>query len=129
MEVLYVIMLLWIVSSVLPCFLLSKLNFLFLSLFYLPTSLADFIWFIAYFIQGWLIHTILIHMLICSWDNPPWLEQSLIYNSFFALHSICLILSQQPNAPWKTKLYHTSHPLDSVDPSHLFPAMGKAFLG
>ncbi len=56
-------------------FTLSKLNFLLSSAFCRSASLADLIWFITYFTEGWLRHIILIHMLICFWDDPPWLAE------------------------------------------------------
>lgn len=112
---------------------LPKLNFLFSSPFCLSASLADLIWFITYFIQGWLSHIILIHMLMCSWDDPPWLAEReleiFLLVSLLALHSVCLLLSQQPNPPWKPSFI--TSPTHRILLTYLvfFPAVGKAYLG
>lgn len=111
-------------------FLLSKLKIFISSHLCLSASLAGLTWSLTYFIQGWLSHITLIHMLICSMDNPYGSQRELEIFLHAAL-SVCLLLSQQPNPLWK--------PSFIVPPTHrilltcpvffFFPCSGKGVSG
>lgn len=66
---------------------------------------------------------------MCSWDDPPWLAEREL--EIFPLVSALRLASPFTAAELtvNTELYHSSHPLNSVDPSCFFSGGGKSISG